>query len=46
VIQLAMVTHIPMQAWEEAGEQAIVTALDLLEARTERQQGPGPQMSG
>jgi hypothetical protein len=46
VIQLAMLTGVPMKAWEDAGEQAIVTALDLLEQRTERQQGPGPQMSG
>lgn len=38
IVSLAIRTGIPPQEWEEAGVDAILTALDLLN----RQQGGGP----
>lgn len=47
MIALAVATGIAPSVWAEEGEQAIVTAIDLLEKQNERHKRPsGPQMSG
>lgn len=45
MVLLAIRTGIPMSEWERAGEQAIVTALELL-AQPARVDDDGRQMSG
>lgn len=45
MITLAVLTGVPMDQWVEWGEEAIVTAWDVLRGRG-RQDDEGRQMSG
>lgn len=45
MVELAVATGIPPAVWADEGEQAIVTALHVLQRATSRHKA-GPQMSG
>lgn len=48
MIALALASGIAPSVWADEGEQAIVTAIELLEQQRNRTEGgdDGPQMSG